>query len=71
MCGEAGSDPLMAVVLAGMGFDSVSASASAISEVDAGLSRVTIEMAHKAATAALSQSDARSAKSAARSALIL
>ena len=70
VCGEAGSDPLMAVVLAGLGFDSASASASAISEVDAGLSRVTIEMAHKAATAALSQSDARSAKSAARSALI-
>lgn len=69
VCGEAGSDPLMAVVLAGLGFDSVSASASAISDVEAALSRVTPEMARKAADAALSQSDARSAKSAARTAI--
>ena len=70
VCGEAGSDPLLAVVLAGMGISSVSASPSSVASVLDLLSRVDEAAARKAANSALSATTARDAKAAAKAALI-
>jgi phosphotransferase system enzyme I (PtsI) len=66
VCGEAASDPLLAVVLAGVGFDSVSASPSSVSDVVQALSVVDAELARSVAISALSAHDAQSSKQAAR-----
>ena len=66
VCGEAASDPLMAVVLAGLGFDSVSASPSSVADVMQALSVVDAELARSVAASALSAHDAQSSKQAAR-----
>lgn len=53
VCGESASDPLLAACLAGVGVDSVSASLSSLVDVGSLLSRCTIELATKAAHAAM------------------
>ena len=70
MCGEAASDPLLAVVLAGMGFDSVSASPSSVADVTSALSVVDAGLAQKVAQISLQQKSAAAAKSAAKAALL-
>lgn len=54
VCGEAAADPLLSIVFAGMGIDSVSAAVSAVDSVHEALTGVTIETAQAAALAALS-----------------
>ena len=54
VCGEAASDPLLAVVLAGLGVSSVSVAGPAVSPVIDYLSSVTVEEAQMVAQAALS-----------------
>ncbi len=71
VCGEAASDPLLCIVLAGLGFDSVSASVSALAAVKKVLSSVSRPDSEKAAKAALAEVSAHGAKSAARSTLNL
>lgn len=66
VCGEAASDPLLAVVLAGLGFDSVSASPSSVADVVQALSVVDAELARSVAASALSAHDAQSSKQLAR-----
>jgi len=70
VCGEAASDPLLAVVMAGLGVNSVSASPSSLLEVLDLLSRVDGLLALKAATSALQAKNPRDAKVAAKAALI-
>lgn len=53
VCGEAGSDPLLAVVLAGLGVDSVSMASSAVEVVTDYLSSVSLVDAEAIAKAAL------------------
>lgn len=68
VCGEAAADPLLAVVLAGLGVQTLSMSPSALADVRAELARHTLEDARRIAQAALAASNADSAKSAARAA---
>ena len=70
VCGEAASDPLLAVVMAGLGINSVSASASSVAGVNDLLSRVDISAAKSSARAARSATNARDAKMAAKAALL-
>lgn len=70
VCGEAASDPLLAVVMAGLGINSVSASPSSLAEVLDLLSRVDGPLALKTATSALQAKNPRDAKVAAKAALI-
>ena len=70
VCGEAASDPLLAVVMAGLGINSVSASASSVAAVSELLSRVDNKAAKSAAKAARGATSARDAKSAAKQALL-
>jgi len=69
VCGESASDPAFAVVLAGMGFQSVSSSRSQVGIVRQALSSVTKEQAKEVFEAALTGLDADQAKSAALQAL--
>jgi phosphotransferase system enzyme I (PtsI) len=69
VCGESASDPAFAVVLAGLGITSVSASPSQVNVVSNALASVTLEQAKAVAAAALSGTDAASAKAAALEAL--
>jgi len=69
VCGESASDPAFAVVLAGLGITSVSASPSQVNVVSNALASVTAEQAKAVAQAALSGTDAASAKAAALAAL--
>ena len=70
VCGEAASDPLLAVVMAGLGIDSVSASPSSVAAVNDLLARVDLGAAKSAAGAARTATNARDAKVAAKGALI-
>ncbi|MGA1767853.1 MAG: putative PEP-binding protein, partial [Aquiluna sp.] len=63
VCGESGSDPAFAVVLAGMGYDSVSSSRSQVGAVRTALSSVTHDEAREVFEAAISGSDSDEAKS--------
>ncbi len=63
VCGESASDPAFAVVLAGLGFKSVSASMSQVGAVRTALSSVTIEQAKLVAEEALASKTAEEAKS--------
>ena len=69
VCGESASDPLLAVVLAGLGFNSVSASPSSIADVTSALSVVDMNTAKSAAEKALLSRSAQAAKKAARGAV--
>ena len=71
VCGEAAADPLLAVVLVGLGATSLSMSPAALAGVRAELRRFTLEQARELARLALSTesaSEARAAVVAARSA---
>jgi len=69
VCGEAAADPLLAVVLVGLGITSLSMSPSALADVRAALGRYTFDQAGNAAKAALAATDAAAARAAARQAL--
>jgi phosphoenolpyruvate-protein phosphotransferase (PTS system enzyme I) len=62
VCGEAASDPNLALVLVGLGCTSLSMSASAVSEVRASLAAVTLERCEAVATRALAAGDGREAR---------
>ena len=66
VCGEAASDPALAVVLIGLGVDTLSMNAAAIPAVAAVLKSVTLEQARHIANKALEQISSAEAKSAAR-----
>lgn len=63
VCGESASDPAFAVVLAGLGFNSVSASRSQVGAVRSALSAVTLEQAQEVAKIALAATTADQCKS--------
>jgi phosphotransferase system enzyme I (PtsI) len=65
VCGEAAADPLLARVLAGLGVTSLSMNAPAIRGVGASLAAVTRQQCEAAARAAVSATDAASARAAA------
>ena len=69
VCGESASDPSFSIVLAGLGFDSVSASPSQVGQVRAALSSVDKEQAALVASAALTGLSADESKSLALSKL--
>lgn len=62
VCGESASDPVFAIVLAGLGFDSVSVSVSAVNQVRNALSSVTLTDAQEIAKAVLLAESAEQAK---------
>ena len=62
VCGESASDPAFAVVLAGLGFDSVSVSKSQVTAVHNALSSLTMEQAKEIANSVLAENSAASAK---------
>jgi phosphoenolpyruvate-protein phosphotransferase (PTS system enzyme I) len=64
VCGEAAADPLLAVVLVGLGATSLSMSPSALADVRASLARFTIEQAREFAVVALTADGAASAREA-------
>lgn len=68
ICGEAAADPLLAVVLVGLGATSLSMSPSALADVRASLARYTREDAERIARAALAAEGAAEAKQAAHEA---
>ncbi|MFT4235064.1 MAG: phosphoenolpyruvate--protein phosphotransferase [Microbacterium sp.] len=68
ICGQAAADPLLAVVLVGLGATSLSMSPKALVDVRAELLKHTAEDAKRIAAAALAASDAASAREAARGA---
>jgi phosphotransferase system enzyme I (PtsI) len=65
VCGEAAADPLLAVVLVGLGATTLSMSASALADVRAALADFTLEQARLLAGAALTADGAGSARAAA------
>jgi phosphotransferase system enzyme I (PtsI) len=69
VCGESASDPAFAVVLAGLGFKSVSASRSQVGAVRSALSAVTLEQAQQVAKIAASATTADACKAAVLDAL--
>lgn len=68
VCGEAASDPLLAVVLAGLGVSSLSMAPPSIPEVRAALAERTLADCQAAATAALAAPDPAAARAAAEAA---
>lgn len=64
VCGESASDPAFAIVLAGLGFQSLSASRSQVGAVRNALSAVSLDQAKGVAKLALAQTSAESAKAA-------
>ncbi len=68
ICGEAAADPLLAVVLVGLGATSLSMAPSALADVRASLRTYTVDDARRIADAALAADDAATARSAAASA---
>jgi len=69
VCGEAAADPALAVVLIGLGVDTLSMNAGAIPAVAAVLKSVTKEKAQQIAAIALQQISSAEAKESARKAL--
>jgi phosphotransferase system enzyme I (PtsI) len=69
VCGESASDPVFAIVLAGLGFDSISASMSQVAAVRSALSAVSLDEAEGVAQVALGAGSAESAKAMALGAL--
>ncbi|GAA4785479.1 phosphoenolpyruvate--protein phosphotransferase [Microbacterium gilvum] len=68
ICGQAAADPLLAVVLVGLGATTLSMSPRALVDVRAELLKHTLDDARRLAEAALAASDAASARDAARAA---
>ena len=68
ICGEAAADPLLAVVLVGLGATSLSMSPSALADVRASLARYGLDDAKAIARAALAAEGAAEARQAARAA---
>jgi len=66
VCGEAASDPLLALVLAGLGITSLSMAPPALAEVRAALADVTLAQCQAAAKAALTAATPAAARAAAR-----
>jgi phosphotransferase system enzyme I (PtsI) len=62
VCGESASDPAFAVVLAGLGMDSVSVSKSQVTAVHNALSSLSIADAKEVANAVLKETTAEAAK---------
>jgi phosphotransferase system enzyme I (PtsI) len=69
VCGESASDPTFAIVLAGLGISSVSASASQVDVVAKALSSLDLAKAKEVANLALSATSAEAAKAAVLAAL--
>src|SRR5690606_360895 len=69
VCGEAAADPLLAVVLVGLGVTSLSMAASAVRAVGVRLSEVTRQQCGAAAEAALAATSPRRARDAVRAVL--
>jgi phosphotransferase system enzyme I (PtsI) len=69
VCGEAAADPLLAVVLVGMGITSLSMAPAAVRAVGAQLGQVTQEACTRAAEAALAAADPHEARLAVREVL--
>lgn len=61
VCGEAAADPLLALVLAGLGISSLSMAPAALAAVGHGLAAVTLEDCRRAARAACDTDSAASA----------
>jgi phosphoenolpyruvate-protein phosphotransferase (PTS system enzyme I) len=70
ICGEAAADPLLAVVLVGLGATTLSMSPSALADVRASLALYTLEQAKDLAAAALAADGAESARQAATEAAV-
>ncbi|MCX6501958.1 MAG: phosphoenolpyruvate--protein phosphotransferase [Microbacterium sp.] len=68
ICGEAAADPLLAVVLVGLGATSLSMAPTALADVRASLLLYGLDDAQRIAEAALAADDAASARDAARAA---
>ncbi|MGV9195241.1 phosphoenolpyruvate--protein phosphotransferase [Microbacterium sp. MC2] len=68
ICGEAAADPLLAVVLVGLGASTLSMAPTALADVRATLLQYTRDDAERIAAAALAASDAASARIAAQAA---
>ncbi|WP_309069194.1 phosphoenolpyruvate--protein phosphotransferase [Microbacterium sp.] len=68
ICGEAAADPLLAVVLVGLGATTLSMAPAALADVRYSLGRFTIDDARRIAQAALDADDAAGARAAARAA---
>ena len=68
ICGEAAADPLLAVVLVGIGATTLSMAPTALADVRASLLQYTREDAERIAATALAADDAASARSAAQAA---
>jgi len=68
ICGEAAADPLLAVVLVGLGATSLSMAPTALADVRATLLQHSLDQARTIASAALAASDAASARTAAQEA---
>ncbi|KRC60778.1 phosphoenolpyruvate-protein phosphotransferase [Agromyces sp. Root81] len=68
ICGEAAADPLLAVVLVGLGATSLSMSPSALADVRASLSRYRLSDAKELARAAMASEGAAEARAAAETA---
>lgn len=66
VCGEAAADPLLGIVLVGLGVDSLSAAHTALPAVGAALGRVDLATCQQAARAALAAADADGARAAVR-----
>jgi phosphotransferase system enzyme I (PtsI) len=66
ICGEAAADPLLAIVLVGLGATSLSMAPTALADVRASLLQHSLDDARVIAGAALAASDAASAREAAR-----
>lgn len=64
VCGEAAADPLLAIVLVGLGVQTLSMSPAALADVRASLRTVTLAQAREAADAALAAVDGASARAA-------
>jgi phosphotransferase system enzyme I (PtsI) len=62
VCGEAAADPLLAIVLVGLGVQTLSMSPAALADVRASLLTVTLAQAREAADAALGSVDGASAR---------
>jgi phosphotransferase system enzyme I (PtsI) len=64
ICGEAAADPLLAVVLVGLGATSLSMAPSALADVRLALTERTLDEARRLAEVALAADDAASARNA-------
>jgi multiphosphoryl transfer protein len=69
VCGEAAADPVVALVLTGLGISSLSMAPRALAEVGRSLAAVTLEVCRRAARAACESDSPDSAREAARAVL--